>query len=378
MNIVMLQHTFNPTTLGWVRGLESRGHRVLTIVENDLEPHGGWPDDLEVVIVPDSVGWVERLGRRLLPSRKSAVYTLPRPRDLRRAMADFDADAVVAKVYSLRNVLALLVALSLRVRRAAWIEAAAPPNLEWRILRWIGVLPRRFFTPIEERPGGVADPIELPRGGLPVITYSPVLPAEREHVIEPGHPVRVLTVAAFWDPDHKRPFWTLEAARDAGLLDGRCTFTFSGLGKDPSRTGDGRKFVSQRIIRELVEELGIEQLVDVRVNVPHREMSALYSEHDLLVLPSAWEQFGMVVPEAMAHGLAVVASDCVGSRGCIVPGVTGELFATHNRDELARMLQGLIGDPARITEMGRAGRVFIEQHASPEVTAERIERLVLS
>jgi glycosyltransferase involved in cell wall biosynthesis len=378
MNIVMLQHTFNPTTLGWVRGLESRGHRVLTIVENDLEPHGGWPDDLEVVIVPDSVGWVERLGRRLLPSRKSAVYTLPRPRDLRRAMADFDADVVVAKVYSLRNVLALLVALSLRVRRAAWIEAAAPPNLEWRILRWIGVLPRRFFTPIEERPGGVADLIELPRGGLPVITYAPVLPAERERVIEPGHPVRVLTVAAFWDPDHKRPFWTLEAARDAGLLDGRCTFAFSGLGKDPSRTGDGRKFVSQRIIQELVEELGIEQLVDVRVNVPHHEMSALYSEHDLLVLPSAWEQFGMVVPEAMAHGLAVVASDCVGSRGCIVPGVTGELFATHDRDELARTLQDLISDPARITEMGRAGRVFIEQHASPEVTAERIERLILS
>jgi glycosyltransferase involved in cell wall biosynthesis len=378
VNIVMLQHTFNPTTLGWVRGLEDRGHRVLTIVATDAEPHGGWPEDLEVVVVPDTVRWVEQLGRLLLPDRKATVYTLPRPRDLRRAIAAFGADAALVKIYSLRNVLALLVALSLGVRRMAWIEDAAPPNLEWRVLRRLGIIPRRFFTTIDERPGGIADPVEPPVGGLPVITYAPVLPADGGRPPRPDRPVRVLTVAAFWDPEHKRPFWTLEAARDAGLLDGRCTFSFVGLGKGPRVQGDGRKFASQRILKGLVEQLDVTRLVDIRVNVPHREMTEVYDDHDVLVLPSAWEQFGMVVPEAMAHGLAVIASDRVGSRGCIVPGVTGELFATDDRDDLARALKALVEDPDRLAAMGRAGRRFIERHGSPAVTADRIERLLLA
>jgi len=376
MNIVMLQHTFNPTTIGWVRGLEARGHRVLTIVTDTSEPYGGWPSDLEVAVIPDSVRWVERIGARLLPGRKRTVFGLPRPRDLRDAMADFGADAVIVKVYSLRNVLALLVALTLRVRRVAWIEQVAPPNLEWRVLRAIGVLPRRVFSALDARPGGIADPLDPPSGGYPVITYAPVIPESIDREPLQGRPVRILTVAAFWEPDNKRPFWTLESARDAELLDGRCMFTFTGLGKEPTEAGTGRKFVSLRILNGLIESLDVPHLVSVRLNVPYTSMTEVFATHDLLVLPSAREQFGMVVPEAMAHGLAVIASDGVGSKGCIVPGVTGELFAGDDRNDLVRVLRALVDEPERIAGMGAAGREFIIRHASPSVTARHIEGLL--
>lgn len=375
MNIVMLQHTFNPTTMGWVRGLEARGHRVLTLVANDTEPFGGWAEDLRVAIVPDSAGLIGRVLMRLFSGRKSAVFAVPQVRHLRRVLVEFETDAVLVKVYSLRNVVALLVALSLRVRRVAWIEQLPPPNLEWRILRRVGVLPRRVFTTLDARPGGLATPLDPPVTGYPVIGYSPVVPPRfaREPIAE--RPVRILTAASFWSPEHKRPFWTLEAARDAGLLDGRCRFTFTGIGK-AAGSGEGRKFASQRILSEMVEGLDIAHLVDIRVNVPYLDMPAVYDEHDVLVLPSAWEQFGMVVPEAMAHGLAVVASDCVGSRGCIVPEVTGVLFDTQDRDALARALRGLVDRPERIEAMGAAGRDFIVRHASPEVTAPQLEELL--
>ena len=364
----MLQHTFNPTTMGWVRGLEARGHRVLTLVARDTEPHGGWPEDLKVVVVPDTVRWVAWLGERLLPGRSSAVYRLPDLRRLRRELVRFEADAVLVKVYSLRNVLALLIALTLGIRRVGWIERVPPPNLEWRILGRIGVLPRRMFTALDARPGGIAAPLDPPAGGMQVITYAPVLPEAVAAAPAPGTPIRVLTAAAFWDPEHKRPFWTLEAARDAGLLDGSCRFTFTGLGRENS--------ASLRMVRQLVDELEVGDLVDVRLNVPYAEMSAVYAAHHVLVLPSAWEQFGMVVPEAMAHGLVVVASDCIGSRGCVVPGVTGALFDTDDRDDLARVLRGLVDDPARIASIGAAAREFITLHAGPDVMAERLERLL--
>lgn len=368
MNIVILQHTFNPTTVGWVRGLTERGHRVVTVVANIREPHGGWPEDMEVLLVPDLAGWVERIGARVLPGRKSAVYRIPDPRLLLRTLRGLRADAVLVKVYSLRNVVALLVALVAGIRRVAWIEQAAPPNREWRVLRRLGVLPRRMFSVIDTRPGGIARPLDRPTGGLPVVTYAPdvVEPSDRP---APGvGPIRILTAAAFWDPDHKRPFWTLEAARDAGILDGRATFTFTGLGREKSP--------SIERLRSLVAELGIEHLVTIRRNVPYLEMPGVYDTHDVLVLPSAWEQFGMVVPEAMAHGLAVVASDCIGSVGCVVPGVTGELFRVDDRDDLARRLRDLVGDPARIRHMGESGRDFITRHASPTVTAQRLEELL--
>ena len=376
MRIAMLQHTFNPTTIGWVRGLEARGHEVVTVIADTSEPYGGWPEDLQVRIVPDSDGVIARVAAALLSGRKGAVSALPRLRDLRRALAELDPDVAIVKVYSLRNVVALVLALILRIRRVAWIEQTAPPNLEWRVLRRIGVLPRRMFATNDARPGGIADPLDPPAGGLPVITYAPVTPPAPMREPFAGRPVRILTAAAFWDAAHKRPFWTLEAARDAGLLDGRCTFTFTGLGKAPGSSGAPRKYVSQQRIAALVAELDVEHLVDLRVNVPYLTMSAVYAEHDVLVLPSAWEQFGMVVPEAMAHGLVVVASDCVGSRGCIFPGLTGELFVTDDRDDLARILRELVEDPERITRMGREGRAFMERYASPDRTARMLEDLI--
>ena len=368
MNIVLLQHTFNPTTMGWVRGLEARGHRLLTIIANAKEPHGGWPEDLEVQLIPDRDSWSSLFADRLLPGRRAAIYRTPDPRLLRRTLRDFEADAVLAKVYSLRNVVALLVALTLRLRRVAWLEQVPPPNREWRILRRLGVLPRRMFTALDARHGGIADPLERPAGRMPVITYAPVIPAAVDRPASDGRPVRVLTVASFWDLEPKRAHWTLEAARDAGLLDGSAMFTFVGLGREES--------AGLVHLRRIIEDASAGDVADVRLGVSYREMPAVYDAHDLLVLPSSREQFGMAVPEAMAHGLAVIASDCIGSVGCIVPGVTGELFRATDRDELGRVLRALVHDPQRIARMGAAGREFIVRHGSPDVTAAMLERLL--
>jgi glycosyltransferase involved in cell wall biosynthesis len=368
MNVAFLQHTFNPTTMGWVRGLEARGHRVLTIIADPKEPLGGWPEDLTVEVVPDSDGRAARLARRLLPGRRGPVRSLPPLAPMVRVLRRSGTDAVIVKVYSLRNVVVLLLALALRIRRIAWIEQAAPPNREWRVLRRLGVLPRRMFTALDARPGGVAEPLDRPAGGLDVITYAPVVPAVGRAPRPPGHPVRILTVAAFWDLEPKRAHWTLEAAGEAGLLDGSVHLTFVGLGREDSP--------GLRMLLARIGDLGAAPHVTVQRNVPYLDMGDIYAANDLLVLPSSREQFGMAVPEAMAHGLAVVASDCVGAVGCIVPGVTGELFVTSDRSDLARVLRSLADDPERIARIGAAGREFITRHGSPEVTAELLERLL--
>jgi len=369
MRIVIVQVTFNPTTIGWVRGLESRGHEVLTLISRTNEPTGGWPEDLAVTVVPDTVRWVERMGAVLLPSLKSSTYRVPHPGAVRRALVEFGADAVIVKIHSLRNVMVLLIAAHLRLRRIAWIEQVPPPSLKWRILRALGVLPRAMFTALDSRPGGVGEPLDPPAAGMPVITYAPVLPPVLPPVrSSAAGQVRILTVASFWDTVNKRQGWTLEAARRADLLDLDVRFTFAGVAKKGS---DG---VEE--LRREVERLGIGPKVDFRLNVPFVEMSDLYAEHDVLVLASRREQFGMVVPEAMAHGLVVIASRTVGSIGSIVPGVTGEVFDVDDLDGLATALGHVVADEGRRLRMSEAARALIVAHGSPDVTAQAIERLL--
>jgi len=371
MRIVVFQHTLNPTVLGWVRGLERAGHRVLNVIAYDTEPVGGWPDDLQVIVLPNTSWRTNRLMRRISPSTRKATYAFASSRSVRRLLVEQRADVVLAKLYSLRNVIVLLVALSRRVRRVAWVEGTAPPARKWRLLRMLGVVPRRWFVTNHAQAGAVDGLGSSREAGVPVITYAPERVVSGVGAAGSGTssgPVRVLVVSAFWDVDAKRPGWVLEAAHRAGILDGSARFSFVGAGKEPSAVLDA--------LRARVAQLGVDHLVDIRVNVPYVEMSATYAAHDLLVLPSLREQFGMAVPEAMAHGLAVIVSDAVGAHGHVVHGRTGLLFGVDDLDGLAAALGRLVTDPASTRRMGTEARMLIEERASAEVTAGAILDLI--
>ena len=80
------------------------------------------------------------------------------------------------------------------------------------------------------------------------------------------------------------------------------------------------------------------------------ELSRYYHASDLLVLPSIWgETWGLVVNEALHHGLPAVVSSSVGcAEDLIFPGQTGEIFKNGDVRSLAECLDSalkLAGDP---------------------------------
>ncbi len=84
-------------------------------------------------------------------------------------------------------------------------------------------------------------------------------------------------------------------------------------------------------------------------------LSSFYHAADLLVLPSrAEETWGLVVNEAMLHGLPCIVSTTVGSQpDLVLPGETGEVCVPGDAADLARALATLI---ARLEDEGLAKR----------------------
>ncbi len=96
------------------------------------------------------------------------------------------------------------------------------------------------------------------------------------------------------------------------------------------------------------------------------QLPAVYCSADLLVLPSEYEPFGVVVNEAMLCGLPVVTSDQVGAaRDLIVTGRTGFVYPVGDVESLAGTLRTILTDQTLLHVMGAAARERI-QSWSPE------------
>jgi N-acetyl-alpha-D-glucosaminyl L-malate synthase BshA len=77
---------------------------------------------------------------------------------------------------------------------------------------------------------------------------------------------------------------------------------------------------------------------------------------DLMLMPSELESFGLAALEAMACRVPTIGTRVGGVPELIDDGVTGRLFPVGDTDAMANAAVELLTDPARLEEMGRAGR----------------------
>ena len=106
-------------------------------------------------------------------------------------------------------------------------------------------------------------------------------------------------------------------------------------------------------LKELTMALNVE---DVRFtgHVPLQDLPGYYACADVFVLPSWGEPWGLVINEAMAAGLPVIATDQVGaSVDLIRDGVNGYVTPARDPVALAHALRQVLDDPARAAQMGQ-------------------------
>ena len=95
---------------------------------------------------------------------------------------------------------------------------------------------------------------------------------------------------------------------------------------------------------------------------------------ELLVLPSQWEAFGIVLLEAAMCRRPVVATTVGGVPEVVRDGETGMLVPYGDSRALSESITGLLANEGRMKKMGEAGRrLALERHTWPKVV-DRILR----
>jgi len=135
-------------------------------------------------------------------------------------------------------------------------------------------------------------------------------------------------------------------------------------------------FVGDGPLRASIEAeargLGIGQRIRVLGFVNQSQLPSVYRASDVLVIPSDYEPFGLVVNEAMLCGCVVIASDRVGAvRDLIFPGRTGYVYPCGDTQALSAALSEAFADPSRLSEMGQTAGRRIEQW-SPGASATAV------
>jgi glycosyltransferase involved in cell wall biosynthesis len=173
----------------------------------------------------------------------------------------------------------------------------------------------------------------------------------------------------------------------------------------PSYSGEREKFAV--FVGRLTHEKGIHTLVQAWKNLPHiplkilgdgalrAELEQIVQKHQLnieflgyqtrdqvlsivakaalQIIPSeCYEGFPMALLEAYASGTPVLASRLGSLDELVEEGKTGRKFEAGNAQDLARIAQQLLHDPAQLSHLGSNARATYEQKYSAERNYEML------
>jgi len=160
----------------------------------------------------------------------------------------------------------------------------------------------------------------------------------------------------------KRPFDLLRAFAKARLS--RALLVFAGEG--PLRPQ----------LQAEAAALGVQDRVRFLGFVNQSQLPAIYTAADLLVLPSEYDAFGLVVNEAMCCGCPVIASDHVGAaRDLVAPVRRDFIYPCGDTDALAALLQAALADRPSLERFGRAALARMQTWSPSENIAANVEAL---
>jgi len=129
-------------------------------------------------------------------------------------------------------------------------------------------------------------------------------------------------------------------------------------------------------LKELIYELDLGNVVEMMENVSDEELLMIYNFADLFVLPSIvdsqgnTEGLGVVLLEAMACGIPVIASNAGGITDIIIHNETGLLFNEKDTEKIAELINFSMENKQQMAKIAINGLDLVKVNFSWEKIAE--------
>lgn len=203
---------------------------------------------------------------------------------------------------------------------------------------------------------GMSGDIRVIPNGVDIVRYRPATRTQKEALREPlgwGRGLRFLYVGRLAREKRLEAF--IEAF--AAAADGEARLMLVGAGPEEER------------LKEAVRERGLGNRVLLRA--PEENIARVYASADVFVLPSVSEGLSNALLEAMASGLAVLASRVGGTPEAVEDGETGILFDPRDAKAAAAGIRKFISEPELARRFGAAAREDAVSRYSLERVAKR-------
>lgn len=125
-------------------------------------------------------------------------------------------------------------------------------------------------------------------------------------------------------------------------------------------------------ILRLIADRDLKSKVNFLGKLSNEKLIMHYQKSDLLVFPSLWEGYGMVITEAMANGLPVISSDIPTSLELIKDGTDGLLFKKEDDEDLYRVILKLFETPELFSKISENSIKRSFEFNTWEITSDKI------
>jgi glycosyltransferase involved in cell wall biosynthesis len=131
-------------------------------------------------------------------------------------------------------------------------------------------------------------------------------------------------------------------------------------------------------LHAFLREKDLAQFVTFHGRISQDELIGYYDRSHIMLVPSLWQEpFGLVIVEAMARGLPVIASDVGGPAEILRHGVDGLLVQPGDEGALATAIRQLLENPEKRKQLGQAGQTTVRERFTIEENAKRVEQHLL-
>lgn len=129
-------------------------------------------------------------------------------------------------------------------------------------------------------------------------------------------------------------------------------------------------------IADAVKANGLENRVTIipGINSASSDLADAYKAANIFLLPSIHEPFGIVILEAWASGLPVLASRVGGVPSFVEDQQDGLLFESGNEEDFINTFRALLNSPQKAREMAEAGKKkAMEKYSWDRITSQLIK-----